>query len=34
VHKPDAPIDATFADVTLTITRSRTPANPPEVTQE
>ena len=34
VHKPDAPIDATFADVTLTITRSRTPADPPEVTQE
>ncbi len=28
VHKPEAPIDATFADVTLTITRSR----PPEVT--
>ena len=23
VHKPDAPIDATFADVSLTITRSR-----------
>jgi 7,8-dihydroneopterin aldolase/epimerase/oxygenase len=23
VHKPDAPIEATFADVTLTITRSR-----------
>ena len=23
VHKPDAPIDATFADVTLTITRER-----------
>ena len=23
VHKPGAPIDATFADVTLTITRSR-----------
>ncbi len=23
VHKPEAPIDATFADVTLTITRSR-----------
>jgi dihydroneopterin aldolase len=21
VHKPDAPIDATFSDVTLTITR-------------
>ena len=24
VHKPDAPIEATFADVTLTITRSKT----------
>ncbi|WP_395693346.1 dihydroneopterin aldolase [Nocardioides sp.] len=23
VHKPDAPIDATFSDVTLTITRKR-----------
>lgn len=23
VHKPDAPIEATFSDVTLTITRSR-----------
>ena len=23
VHKPEAPIDATFADVTLTITRNR-----------
>jgi 7,8-dihydroneopterin aldolase/epimerase/oxygenase len=23
VHKPDAPIEATFADVTLTITRTR-----------
>ena len=23
LHKPDAPIDATFADVTLTITRER-----------
>ncbi|WP_181311886.1 dihydroneopterin aldolase [Nocardioides campestrisoli] len=23
VHKPDAPIDATFGDVTLTITRSK-----------
>ncbi|NYG53828.1 dihydroneopterin aldolase [Nocardioides perillae] len=23
VHKPDAPIDATFSDVTLTITRTR-----------
>ena len=30
VHKPGAPIDATFADVTLTITRSRTPADPPK----
>ena len=25
MHKPDAPIEATFADVTLTITRTRTP---------
>jgi dihydroneopterin aldolase len=25
VHKPQAPIDATFADVTLTITRTRPP---------
>jgi 7,8-dihydroneopterin aldolase/epimerase/oxygenase len=25
VHKPDAPIDATFADVALTITRRREP---------
>ena len=25
VHKPDAPIDATFSDVTLTITRTRGP---------
>ena len=25
VHKPDAPIDATFADVTLTITRKGRP---------
>jgi dihydroneopterin aldolase len=25
VHKPDAPIEATFADVTLTITRRATP---------
>lgn len=24
VHKPDAPIDATFSDVALTITRNRT----------
>ncbi|MEO6512308.1 MAG: dihydroneopterin aldolase [Nocardioides sp.] len=31
VHKPEAPIDATFGDVTLTITRSRTPDDqPPE----
>ena len=31
VHKPEAPIDATFRDVTLTITRSRHPADqPPE----
>ena len=28
VHKPDAPIDATFSDVALTITR-RTPGGPP-----
>jgi dihydroneopterin aldolase len=28
VHKPEAPIDATFADVTLTITRHRPPAAP------
>ena len=26
IHKPDAPIDATFRDVALTITRSRGPA--------
>jgi dihydroneopterin aldolase len=26
VHKPEAPIDATFGDVTLTITRSRPPS--------
>lgn len=25
LHKPDAPIDATFSDVTLTITRTRGP---------
>jgi dihydroneopterin aldolase len=25
VHKPDAPIESTFADVMLTITRTRTP---------
>ena len=32
VHKPEAPIDATFGDVTLTITRHQTPAHeqPPE----
>jgi dihydroneopterin aldolase len=29
VHKPDAPIDATFSDVTLTITRSKTQEGPP-----
>ena len=29
VHKPDAPIDATFADVALTITRSKTQEGPP-----
>ena len=28
VHKPDAPIEATFRDVTLTITRSTTPSSP------
>ncbi|KAA1428291.1 dihydroneopterin aldolase [Nocardioides antri] len=28
VHKPDAPIDATFADVRLTITRHRPPTSP------
>ena len=28
VHKPDAPIEATFADVTLTITRPQPPAVP------
>ncbi len=28
VHKPDAPIDATFADVALTIHRSRAPRPP------
>jgi dihydroneopterin aldolase len=27
VHKPDAPIQATFADVQLTITRHRTPTS-------
>jgi dihydroneopterin aldolase len=26
IHKPDAPIDATFRDVALTITRTRGPA--------
>jgi dihydroneopterin aldolase len=31
VHKPEAPVDATFGDVTLTITRSRHPDDqPPE----
>jgi dihydroneopterin aldolase len=29
VHKPDAPIEATFADVALTITRSKTQEGPP-----
>lgn len=28
VHKPDAPIEATFADVQLTITRHRPPRSP------
>jgi len=28
VHKPDAPIEATFADVQLTITRHRPPTSP------
>lgn len=28
VHKPDAPIQATFADVQLTITRHRPPTSP------
>ena len=28
VHKPDAPIEATFADVGLTITRHRPPTSP------
>lgn len=32
VHKPDAPIEATFSDVTLTITRSRTAPRSPEPT--
>ena len=27
LHKPDAPIEATFRDVTLTITRTRGPAD-------
>jgi dihydroneopterin aldolase len=27
VHKPDAPIDATFSDVALTITRTRGPSD-------
>jgi 7,8-dihydroneopterin aldolase/epimerase/oxygenase len=30
VHKPHAPIDATFADVSLTITRTRTTSPTPE----
>jgi dihydroneopterin aldolase len=38
VHKPDAPIEATFADVALTITRARdadpTAARPPEQESE
>ena len=29
VHKPDAPISATFSDVALTITRSKTQEGPP-----
>ena len=29
VHKPDAPIDASFHDVALTITRSKTQEGPP-----
>jgi len=29
VHKPDAPIDASFRDVALTITRSKTQEGPP-----
>ncbi len=29
VHKPDAPIESTFADVTLTITRTRTSTGAP-----
>jgi dihydroneopterin aldolase len=29
VHKPDAPIEATFADVALTITRSKTQESRP-----
>jgi dihydroneopterin aldolase len=28
VHKPDAPIEATFRDVALTITRTTTPSRP------
>lgn len=32
VHKPDAPIEATFADVALTITRTRTRTRSPEPT--
>ena len=29
VHKPSAPIEATFADVTLTVARTRPPSPPP-----
>jgi dihydroneopterin aldolase len=29
VHKPDAPIEATFSDVALTIARSKTQEGPP-----
>ena len=32
VHKPDAPIEATFSDVALTITRTRTRTRSPEPT--
>jgi dihydroneopterin aldolase len=32
VHKPDAPIEATFSDVALTITRTRTRTKSPEPT--
>ena len=30
IHKPGAPIEATFSDVTLTITRPSTDATPPD----